>query len=240
MVNAKPNPNDFFEADDGHLLRRIRSRTADFLQAYPPKEGWGLLIESEQAGVDLVGSCGAHVVTMRYRAELVGPDGRVRATASKLFPIDGYTSFERGETGVRHRIYDALGIAGAIDNDELEGQTARSAGEARPVAVIRAVTDTTPTAAKSAPEQSAEPEQPAEPDVAGKADADAQPASAQAKPSVETKPQDSGEPADNPEMLETLHRQIQLACQSRGLKEENRTFNTTAEAAAHLRELLKR
>lgn len=100
----------------------VARRTPYFLERFPPEQGWQVRITHETGKFELPD----HQQTSRFpavlsKAELIDPQGRVVATATKLIPITGPDALEGGETQLRGRLYEALGLIGTIrPADELD------------------------------------------------------------------------------------------------------------------------
>ena len=96
----------------------VARRTPYFLERFPPEQGWQVRITHETGKFELPD----HQQTSRFpavlsKAELIDPQGRVVATATKLIPITGPDALEGGETQLRGRLYEALGLIGTIRPD---------------------------------------------------------------------------------------------------------------------------
>lgn len=86
-----------------------------FLKHYDPKAGWAVVIEGAMVGIDMTplsteSLSGQPVPCAKFDAKLICPAGRTLATASSLWTICGPTSWEKGETNARLRLYEASGL----------------------------------------------------------------------------------------------------------------------------------
>lgn len=127
----------------------VEVRTPHVLEMYPPKEGWGIVVEardplgffasgmelqkafisSAQSGEepnDYLRSRMARKVQVVFEAKLIGPDGRIRAIGSLWQLIeptdrnpDPTEHWAIGETKARNRLYMALGFG----SDQLLGDS---------------------------------------------------------------------------------------------------------------------
>lgn len=130
----------------------VARRTPYFLERFPPEQGWQVRITHETGKFELPD----HQQTSRFpavlsKAELIDPQGRVVATATKLIPITGPDALEGGETQLRGRLYEALGLIGTIrPADELDRRgIARPGSTPRPPAAapVASTTERSPDAA---------------------------------------------------------------------------------------------
>lgn len=94
-------------------------RTPVFLSVFSPIDGWHVVVENCNGVFDLPDNRRAmdnEVLvqpTQCFTAKLI-KDSTVVATASSLAIIDGPSAWEAGETNARGRLYDALGLSGAL------------------------------------------------------------------------------------------------------------------------------
>lgn len=94
-----------------------------FLKHYDPKAGWAVVIEGAMVGIDMSplpseSATGQPVPCAKFDAKLISPEGRTLATASSLWTICGPTSWEKGETNARLRLYEASGLQTRFDLPE--------------------------------------------------------------------------------------------------------------------------
>lgn len=94
-----------------------------FLKHYDPKAGWAVVIEGAMVGIDMSplpseSAIGQPVPCAKFDAKLISPEGRTLATASTLWTICGPTSWEKGETNARLRLYEASGLQTRFDLPE--------------------------------------------------------------------------------------------------------------------------
>lgn len=122
--------------------RRLSARLPEFLETYPPREGFRVEVKyldpvevkpglkslyeaalaAGKAPVEM-GLPALTATTVIFRAELIDTDGRILATASALRPIQSYKDWEKGETAARQRLLAALGFGGEVfDADEAGDQ----------------------------------------------------------------------------------------------------------------------
>lgn len=91
-----------------------------FLKHYDPKEGWAVIIEGSMVGLDMSPLPAESdqvrpVPCAKFDARLISPEGRTLATASSIWTICGPTSWEKGETNARLRLYEASGLQTRFD-----------------------------------------------------------------------------------------------------------------------------
>lgn len=180
QTSSFPLPNDSAIADQLIPLEDtdwwpVARRTRYFLERFPPEAGWQVRITHETGKFELPD----HQLTSRFpaslsKAELIDPQGRSVATATKLIPITGPDALEGGETQLRGRLYEALGLLGTIrPADELDrrGIARPSAAAPRPASPapasqssessaekrVASGEDAQPTASKVASEEAAPP-----------------------------------------------------------------------------------
>lgn len=118
----------------------VARRTPYFLERFPPEAGWRVAIKHRTGRFELPD----HNQTGRFPASissatLIDPQGRAVATATKLIPITGPDALEGGETQLRGRLYEALGLLGTIRaadefNRRSDFNHGRNATAAKPVA----------------------------------------------------------------------------------------------------------
>ena len=98
--------------------KRLSARNMELLAAYPPKDGWGVVISAAPAQLQLVTAAGP-AVTVTFTATMTSPTGQVVAAVSALATIDSPDAWAIGESRARHRLCEALGFGGEVqDNDE--------------------------------------------------------------------------------------------------------------------------
>jgi hypothetical protein len=132
----------FTPEGDSIRYRRLSARLPEFLEAYPPRDGYrvevryldpvevkpGLkrLYEAALTAGKTPAEAGLPALaatTVIFRAELIDAEGRMLATASALRPIQSYKDWEKGETAARQRLLAALGFGGEVfDEDEAGDQ----------------------------------------------------------------------------------------------------------------------
>ncbi|HOV56380.1 MAG TPA: hypothetical protein PLN91_00715 [Rhodanobacteraceae bacterium] len=121
---ATARPRTYIAAgDDGmpNIGKTLPARNEEFLKAYPPSEGWCLIVEHQLSQLKLVDVNGEPYPTVLFTAMLRhGSD--LRATASTLVPITGNKAWEAGESNARSRLFEALGFG----RFEMEQDEARS------------------------------------------------------------------------------------------------------------------
>lgn len=95
-------------------------RTPHFIQKFSPLDGWAVIVNAKAGEFNLPDYSNATPgaqppiqPTQLFEARLV-KEGIVFATASSLEIIDGEKAWERGETNCRGRLYEALGLPGAV------------------------------------------------------------------------------------------------------------------------------
>lgn len=110
-------------------------RTPHFIQKFSPLDGWAVIVNAKAGEFNLPdyantpdGSAPPVQPTQLFEAKLV-KEGIVFATASSLEIIDGEKAWERGETNCRGRLYDALGLPGALKGGNANPSTGTSANK---------------------------------------------------------------------------------------------------------------
>lgn len=110
-------------------------RTPHFIQKFSPLDGWAVIVNAKAGEFNLPdyantpdGSAPPVQPTQLFEAKLV-KEGVVFATASSLEIIDGEKAWERGETNCRGRLYDALGLPGALKGGNANPSTGTSANK---------------------------------------------------------------------------------------------------------------
>jgi hypothetical protein len=108
-------------------LFALHARTQRFLEVFPPSEGWAVIVESAPGQFELPDpatrdSSGTMVTnpTLVFSAKLLNANGRIIATAQYMKIINSVTAMQEGESAVRGRLYDALGLPASIQSDTLE------------------------------------------------------------------------------------------------------------------------
>lgn len=121
--------------------RRLSDRIGDFLEKYPPGDGWkvqrktmdllslqpGMLslikeaIVNGQKPADLGLLQGNDVGQLVFQTELIHPNGNVVMNASASGKIVDYKDFERFETASYQRLLAALGFGGDVFDDDEAG-----------------------------------------------------------------------------------------------------------------------
>lgn len=144
----------FTPEGDPIRYRRLSARLPEFLEAYPPRDGFrvevryldpvevkpGLkrLYEAALTAGKTPAEAGLPALaatTVIFRAELIDAEGRMLAAASALRPIQSYKDWEKGETAARQRLLAALGFGGEVfDEDEAGDQTDQGLLPGQPVA----------------------------------------------------------------------------------------------------------
>lgn len=126
-------------------------RTPLFLDRFPPQDGWTIEIGAERGPFDLpdyrtptLGAEGPVVQPTQLFTAALKRAGQVVNQASSLEIIDGPKAWERGETNARGRLYDALGLPGAVRMSQTQAQetTQAKSVEIKPVAVGETTTET--------------------------------------------------------------------------------------------------
>lgn len=111
---AKPSTIVLFDQDgNDHDYKLLSARLEDFYQAYPPKDGWQVIMRADNGskfGLD------GQVV---FRATLLDKKGREINSGSSCVRPTAYKDWEKGETAARQRLLAGLGFGGEIlDTDE--------------------------------------------------------------------------------------------------------------------------
>lgn len=109
--------------------------TQKFLSKFDPREGWGVRIQKEVMAFDMVprnrdGLMGdTPAPCVRFDASLVNPGGSIVAQASTVWIISGPTEWEKGESNVRQRLYEAVGLQTRFEEpgDSEDGHTGDTA-----------------------------------------------------------------------------------------------------------------
>ena len=139
------------------------ARTRHFLTRFSPVDGWAVQIRSE--AMDMVmdditvpdGHGGYHQnPAWRFTAMLVSPSGTVVASAAVVQLINCPLSFELGETRVRGKLYQALGLPSQLNADEDLTQRNTIGSEDSVSQRITAVVDMPAEAASPAVQESPE------------------------------------------------------------------------------------
>jgi len=129
----------------------VHHRTRHFLELFKPSEGWSLVIEQVPGPFNIPdpetwvsngngGQVMALQPTALFTGKVTDPSGKVIATASTLKVINGESAWERGETKVRSRLYDALGLTTSLDVEEIPPETSQAANAPKPALSIAGVT----------------------------------------------------------------------------------------------------
>lgn len=158
-----------FDRDGNDLeYKRLSARLDAFYQAFPPKEGWQVVIRStpgSEFGIE-----GAVI----FKASLLDKRGREINSGSACIRPNVYKDWEKGETAARQRLLAGIGFGGECLDDD-EDRDIQDQGR-----VYQAPEEVTPirATAKQATAQSAE-EPVAKADPAAKQEATEQPRKAE-------------------------------------------------------------
>lgn len=102
----------------------MQALTQTFLETFKPTDGYAVEIDGDFVAIDMTpyenpnkGPC----PTAKFQARLSGPDGRVLVTASSLWVISEATSWEKGESNARLRLYAAAGLSARYDQEQEDG-----------------------------------------------------------------------------------------------------------------------
>lgn len=110
--------------------------TQAFLTTFDPMQGWAVVIESKLLPVDMFplpreGAVPQSAVPCaQFDARLSNPEGRVVATASTVWTINGPMDWERGETNARSRLFEALGLPTRFDITDGQEESPRKPSRA--------------------------------------------------------------------------------------------------------------
>lgn len=129
-------------------LFALHARTQRFLEVFPPSEGWAVIVESapgqfelpDPATRDFSGTMVANP-TLMFSAKLLNASDRIIATAQYMKIINSVTAMQEGESAVRGRLYDALGLPASIQSDAIEALREVSAVSTRsPAPMVHVIT----------------------------------------------------------------------------------------------------
>lgn len=113
--------------------KRLSARNQELLAAYPPKDGWGVVISAAPAQLQLVTAAGP-AVTVTFTATMTSPTGQVVAAVSALATIDSPDAWAIGESRARHRLCEALGFGGEVQDDDERVLVESRGGQVAPAA----------------------------------------------------------------------------------------------------------
>jgi len=107
-------------SNDGDTVtaKTLATRLTEFRAAFPFKEGYALTTSNEISRIQLRNLTGHELPAIQFTAEL-RYRGELVASASTLQPIEGYKSFETGESNARSRLIELMGFGREMtDQDE--------------------------------------------------------------------------------------------------------------------------
>jgi hypothetical protein len=167
-----------FADDEGNAItaRTLAARMENFRREFPFTAGYSLRTESEISPIRLRNINGTELPSVKFTAT-VRLRSEIIADASTLQPIEGFKSFEIGESNARSRVLEVLGFGRELTDQDEAAQNAefqarkheRPAGLAT-VSTLDAARDAAKSEVKATPATSVRSEERPAPQATSKQD----------------------------------------------------------------------